>query len=191
MRTRLSIIAFAFCLLLLAVPLASHGGPPDHAGPGAGQPGPPGQRGAPRGADPTIDKGHRPVDEYRESGRFTDQERAIIREWTGDRDEGGLTGRGAARLQTPGLSGGQRSLPPGLKMRLERGADLPPGWQQKVERGEVIDSELIREAPVSEELVSRLPRQPPDTRLIELEDQVVRVREATGLVLDVLDILRE
>lgn len=130
-------------------------------------------------------------DEYREPGRFTDRERAIIREWMGHRGEGGLTRPDEARPQTPGLSSGQRSLPPGLKMRLERGVDLPPGWQRKVERGEVLDNELIRQAPVSQELLSRLPRQPQDTRLIELEDQVVRVMEATGLVLDVLDILRE
>ena len=198
MRTRFPIMVFAFCLPLLAVPIASHGGPPDHAGgppshaaPGAGQPGPPGQRGAPRGADPTLDDRHRMADEYREPGRFTDRERAIIREWMGDRGEDGLAGRGEHGPQTPGLSSGQRSLPPGLKRRLEQGVDLPPGWQRKVERGEVIDSELIRQAPVSQELIGRLPRQPQDTRLIELEDQVVRVREATGLVLDVLDILRE
>lgn len=198
MRIRSSILILAFSLPLLALPLAGHGGPPERAGgpqghelPGAGQPGSAAQRVAQRGTDPRWDERRLVSDEHLEPGRFTDREREIIREWLGQRGEGAETRRDEARPQTPGLSSGQRSLPPGLQMRLERGGDLPPGWQRKVERGEVLDSELIHRTSVSQELLGRLPHQPQDTRLIELEDQVVRVLETTGLVLDVLDILRD
>ncbi len=195
MAKRFSILALALSLPLLAWPLAGHAGPPDHAGgppghagQGAGPSGPPGQSGTQRGE---RDERHGRSEERRESGRFSARERDIIREWLGERREGEQARGDQERPQTPGRSGGQRSLPPGLQMRLERGGDLPPGWQRKVERGEVIDSELIRQARVSQDLRRRLPRQAEDTQIVELEDQVVRVEETTGLVLDVLDILLE
>ncbi|WP_421620911.1 hypothetical protein [Alkalilimnicola ehrlichii] len=184
---------------LLLAPLTLSAQPPGHAGPGAAgaERGPPGQRSEPRSSDQRRDDRQRSDDrverwrsEYGE-GRFRDQEREIIREWLRERQDETVAGGPPGRPQTPGRSGGQRTLPPGLQQRLERGGELPPGWQRKVARGEVVDSELIRYSRVSPDLRRRLPRQPTGTELLELEDQVVRVLETTGLVLDVLDILTE
>lgn len=178
---------------LLLTPLSLSAQPPAHAGPGvtgAGG-GPPAERTGPRGEDTRRnDRAERWRVEH-DGGRFRDRERTIIREWL--RERGGETTADdpPGRPQTPGRSGGQRILPPGLQQRLERGGELPPGWQRKVARGEVVDSELIRYSRISPELRRRLPHQPEGTELLELEEQIVRVVEATGLVLDVLDILTE
>lgn len=79
-----------------------------------------------------------------------------------------------------------KSLPPGLKKKLERGGELPPGWQKKVARGEVIDADLYGQArPLPASVYSRLPAQPVGTELIQLEDRIVRIIHDTREVLDV------
>ncbi|WP_245795428.1 hypothetical protein [Thioalkalivibrio denitrificans] len=113
--------------------------------------------------------------------RFRWEEREAIGQWYRERE---------AR-PSPGVASGQRELPPGLQRRLARGGDLPPGWQRKVERGEVLSQEQVRHGRrVDEELRRRLPPQPDGTVIMETEDQVIRVLEATGEVLDVLGIGR-
>jgi hypothetical protein len=117
--------------------------------------------------------------EGREYERFRWEETEAIRQWYQDRDQ----------RPSPGLADGRRDLPPGLQRRMERGGDLPPGWARKVERGEVLDREQVRHGrTIDDELRRRLPRQPDGTVLLETEDQVIRVLEATGEVLDVLGI---
>jgi hypothetical protein len=113
----------------------------------------------------------------REHERFRSEETETIRRWYERGD----------RRPSPGAAGGQRQLPPGLQRKVERGGELPPGWQRKVERGEVLSREQVRHGRrIDDELLRRLPPQPEGTVIMETEDQVIRVLEATGEVLDVL-----
>ncbi|WP_297188214.1 hypothetical protein [uncultured Porticoccus sp.] len=83
-------------------------------------------------------------------------------------------------------SGKQKSLPPGLRKKLERGGELPPGWQKKVARGEVLDRELyLMSRDLPEDLLGRLPRSLDGTSLRQIDDRIFRVMDATNTVLDV------
>jgi len=78
-------------------------------------------------------------------------------------------------------------LPPGLQKKLARGGQLPPGWQKKVARGEVLDHslyEISKDLPRG--LISQLPKSPDGTSVRQIEDRVVRILDATGVILDVL-----
>lgn len=79
----------------------------------------------------------------------------------------------------------QRTLPPGLQQKLDRGGSLPPGWQKKLARGEVMPVDIYRQG-------QRLPRgyshQSGDTELLLLGDKIVRVVQGQGTILDVIDI---
>lgn len=178
--------------------------PPTSIGNGADTPrGVPGEfrPGQPRGMDAREGRarGERPTDEAelrqlrrttepvhrdrqgREHERFRWEERETIRRWYSEGD----------RRAVPGVAAGRRDLPPGLQRRLDRGDDLPPGWRRKVERGELLEQDQVRHGRrIDEELRRRLPRQPDGTVLLETEDQVIRVLETTGEVLDVFGIGR-
>ncbi len=83
----------------------------------------------------------------------------------------------------------QKRLPPGLQKKLDRGGELPPGWQKKVARGEVMDGELYRQSrDLPPELRKRLPPSPAGTKIRQIEDKVVRILEATRVIVDVLDL---
>jgi hypothetical protein len=106
-----------------------------------------------------------------------DSDRATIRHYFGGDDHG-----------IPGGSK-QKTLPPGLQKKLERGGDLPPGWQNKVARGEVLAPDLRRRAHrLPADLNQALHGYDADTELLLLEDRVVRVATGQGTVLDVIDI---
>lgn len=80
----------------------------------------------------------------------------------------------------------KKKLPPGLKKKLERGGSLPPGWQKKVERGEVLDSDLYRRArPIPERYLSQLERHPEGTSVLQVDDRIIRIHDATRTILDV------
>lgn len=82
--------------------------------------------------------------------------------------------------------GKKKKLPPGLKKKLERGGSLPPGWQKKVERGEVLDLEVYRHArPLPERYLSRLGHQPDGTSVLQVDDRIVRIHDATRTIVDV------
>ena len=84
----------------------------------------------------------------------------------------------------------KKTLPPGLKKKIERGGELPPGWQKKVARGEVIDARVYAHShPLPPELLKRLPPQPHGTVVVTIEGKVVRLMEATLTILDVFDLL--
>ncbi len=79
-----------------------------------------------------------------------------------------------------------KSLPPGLRKKLERGGELPPGWQAKVARGEVIDQQLYSHAHnLPDDILERLRRGPDGTSVRRIDDRIVRVADATRTVLDV------
>lgn len=82
-----------------------------------------------------------------------------------------------------------KALPPGLQKKAARGEALPPGWQMKVVRGEVLDAEVWRHATrLPYELARRLPPAPEGTVLIKVEGKIIRLYEATRIILDVFDI---
>lgn len=81
----------------------------------------------------------------------------------------------------------QKTLPPGLQKKLARGGQLPPGWQKKVARGEVLDGSLYDiSKDLPRDVINRLPKSPDGTSVRQIEDSVVRIMDATGVILDVL-----
>lgn len=81
----------------------------------------------------------------------------------------------------------QKALPPGLQKKVERGGELPPGWQKKVARGEVLDRDLyLASQGLPQDVLNRLPTSPVGTTIRRIDDRIVRVMDATGVILDVL-----
>jgi len=81
----------------------------------------------------------------------------------------------------------KKALPPGLQKKVARGGQLPPGWQKKVARGEVLDGELYNSSiSLPSDIIDILPTSPDGTSIRRIEDKVVRVIDATGVILDVL-----
>ena len=82
-----------------------------------------------------------------------------------------------------------KHLPPGLAKKVERGGELPPGWQKKVAAGEVLDEDLYKRAkPLSDEERRRYPStSKAGTKLLKIENKIIRVMDATRVILDVLD----
>ncbi len=81
----------------------------------------------------------------------------------------------------------KKALPPGLQKKVERGGELPPGWQKKVAKGEVMDKDLyLASQGLPQDIIDRLPNAPAGTTIRRIDDRVVRVMEATGVILDVL-----
>lgn len=82
-----------------------------------------------------------------------------------------------------------KRLPPGLAKKVERGGELPPGWQKKVAAGEVLDEDLYKKAkPLSEDEGRKYSStSKAGTKLLKIENKVVRVMEKTRKVLDVFD----
>jgi hypothetical protein len=91
--------------------------------------------------------------------------------------------------QSPHKVKKHKTLPPGLQKKVARGKGLPPGWQMKIARGEVLDAEVWRHAThIPYELARRLPPAPEGTVLIKVEGKIIRLYEATRIILDVFDI---
>jgi hypothetical protein len=83
----------------------------------------------------------------------------------------------------------KKSLPPGLAKKLARGGTLPPGWQMKVARGEVMDHEVYNNAsPLPEELLRKLSSMPKGTVLLQVENKIVKVIEASRNIVDLFDL---
>ncbi len=70
----------------------------------------------------------------------------------------------------PGLAK-KESLPPGLAKQLERNGQLPPGLEKRN---------------LPSDLSSRLPKRLPGQKRVIVDNDVVLIEEATGLILDVL-----
>jgi len=115
---------------------------------------------------------------------FSAEEQRLIRSYFNEHgyDQGsGYEGHGRDKAKK------KKKLPPGLKKKLERGGELPPGWQKKLARGEVLDDELYAASlPLPQDLLERLGNGAAGTEVRRIEDEVVRVIEATGVIVDVL-----
>ncbi len=73
----------------------------------------------------------------------------------------------------------EKSLPPGLQKKIERGGELPPGWKKKIAEGQIIDSELYRRARILS------PVDVHGQEIIRLDDTTMRVMRATGEILHI------
>jgi hypothetical protein len=108
------------------------------------------------------------------SGKLiTAAEKEIIRHYFGGstgssqtRPSGGKQGK--AKDKGKGAS----QMPQGIAKKLQRGGTLPPGIAKRN-----LPSPLIRE----------LPRRPADQELQVIDDNVVLIEKATGLILDILE----
>ncbi|MFO6425443.1 hypothetical protein [Motilimonas sp. KMU-193] len=38
----------------------------------------------------------------------------------------------------------EKTLPPGLEKKVDRGGELPPGWKKKLRRGDILDWDIYR-----------------------------------------------
>ena len=74
----------------------------------------------------------------------------------------------------------EKSLPPGLQKKLERGGELPPGWQKKLVVGEYLDDEVYHSARVIDPVGDL------GETTLEVEGRIVRVIEATKEIIDIL-----
>ena len=84
-----------------------------------------------------------------------------------------------------------KKLPPGLAKKLERGQSLPPGWQKKLAKGEVLSDELYGHAePLTKKEKSELPPSPAGTKLLKIENKIIRVMGATRTILDVFEAVK-
>ncbi|MCK4535491.1 MAG: hypothetical protein KAT93_00675 [Desulfuromonadales bacterium] len=119
------------------------------------------------------------VSESVESGHFSAAERHIIR-----------TGilQGQSRQKTPSAS---QTLPRGIKKKGTHGKRLPPGWQKKVAPGKRLDYQVYRSGiPLSGEILKRLPPAPVGTKMIQVENTILRLHTETRIVLDTFDLLQ-
>lgn len=83
---------------------------------------------------------------------------------------------------------GQRQLPPGLEKNLKRGKPLPPGWQKKLAPGARLDDDIWNAlTPLSYDMFPGM-RRTPNTRLYYHDNRVLRVMDATRVILDVINI---
>lgn len=128
-----------------------------------------------------VEKQHRePGQKYSRSDREKIREHFLGPETESDSGENKGKGKGKSK---------QRSLPPGLQKKLERGRELPPGWQKKVAVGEVMEPELYEQ---SEDLPVSLERElgaQVGERHRRLGTKVIKVLEGEGTIIDVVDIM--
>ena len=80
------------------------------------------------------------------------------------------------------------SLPPGLQKKVARGGKLPPGWQKKLQKGQRLPDSLYYNS-------QRLPsydgiRHIDGVSDVIIDNEVVRVIDATQTILDVFGINR-
>ncbi|TJY61891.1 hypothetical protein E4T66_06475 [Sinimarinibacterium sp. CAU 1509] len=82
-----------------------------------------------------------------------------------------------------------KKLNKGMEKRLASGKGLPPGWQKKMSRGDVVPSDIWRyHEPLPSSIIRRLPPQPEGVVTVRIDNQVVRVIEATHVLLDAFDL---
>ncbi len=147
----------------------------------------------------------------RGSGRFSEEEIALIRGALGNRaayrgeyddrddddyDDDDDQGEGKYKHKNKGkkdkYAKGEKKpkkLPPGLRKKLERGGELPPGWQRKFERGEVVSDEVWAQRHALPRTVLNDIDQVPGTEVVRVGDRVARVLTETREILDIIDLV--
>ncbi len=106
---------------------------------------------------------------------LTDNEREVLREHY--------------RTQ-PSVAPDGKPLNKGMQKRLERGKALPPGWQKKIARGEPVPDDIWRyHEPLPGSVIRRLPPQPQGVVTVRIDNKILRVIEATHVILDVFDLI--
>jgi len=136
------------------------------------------------GADLAADKEHKKSDKQRSevtkkepwlSITISDNERELLR-------------KDKAQLDAAEAPKGKK-LPPGLAKKQARGGKLPPGWEKKLAKGEVMAPEVYAAAtPLPKDVAKKLPPQPDGVITVKIEGKVVRLIEATKVILDVFDL---
>ncbi len=124
------------------------------------------------------------------NGLFTKEERSILNDYLNKRkvdtddDQRAMNDQ---KVKKHKKDKKQKSLPPGLQKKVERGGQLPPGWQKKVARGEVLDDDLyLASKGLPQDIIDILPTDPKGTSILQIDDRIVQVIDATGVILDVL-----
>lgn len=83
----------------------------------------------------------------------------------------------------------QKKLPPGLQKKLARGGSLPPGWQKKAVKGEVLGAPAWAcHQPLPSVVLERLPPAPDGVITVRVEGRIVRLIEASRVILDAFDL---
>jgi len=120
-----------------------------------------------------------------ENRLFSNEERSILHEYLRNRV---LTKHDDVENQSKHKKDKKKkALPPGLQKKVARGGQLPPGWQKKVARGEVLEGDLyLLSTVLPTDIIDILPSGPDGTSIRRIEDRVVRIIDATGVILDVL-----
>ncbi len=77
----------------------------------------------------------------------------------------------------------EKSIPYGLQKKVQRGGQLPPGWQKKIAKGEVLDQDILNRGRVIKTDEYSDIR---GTKIYEIQDKIVRISNATKIILDVL-----
>lgn len=72
----------------------------------------------------------------------------------------------------------EKSLPPGLHKKAERGQGLPPGWQKKLVVGEVLDGDIYERGEITGDEKGLL--------TIRIEGVLVKVIKRTRKIVEVL-----
>ncbi len=133
---------------------------------------------------PTLAAGTPPPQEEKIVDRlFTELEKQTIERYYRDRygkkidDEEkekkpkGKKGDGQGKGLPPGLAK-RDTLPPGLAQQLQRNGHLPPGLEKR---------------DIPDDLRSLLPRRLPGQKRVIVDNDVLLIEEATGLILDILE----
>lgn len=118
--------------------------------------------------------------------KLTKQERKTIEDYVAKHraaEQAASRGKGKGKGQV------NKTLPPGLTKKVERGGDLPPGWQDKLTVGETLPEKVLEQAqPLPKDISAKLPAAPAGTTNVVIEGKVLRVMTKTRQVLDVLDL---
>lgn len=71
-------------------------------------------------------------------------------------------------------------LPPGLKMKADKGGSLPPGWKKKLARGSVLDKSIYDQGRIIKAIDSK------GIITVRVDDKVVRLYKASREIVDIL-----
>ena len=76
----------------------------------------------------------------------------------------------------------EKSLPPGLYKKAERGHSLPPGWQKKLSKGDILDDSIYARGRVV------VPVGKDGTISIEVEGTILRLYEKTRKIIEIMEL---